>query len=114
MSKAIRIALISVGAIFAITLAAAIGWAWSRGGYWYVGHRMMGGFSGGLFMWPGMLLAVLLIVWGIALLLQVNKSSDRNSSRHTESALDILKKRYASGDELAREEFEQKKKDLLG
>jgi len=33
-------------------------------------------------------------------------------SRHTDSALDILKRRYAGG-EISREEYEAKKKELL-
>lgn len=40
---------------------------------------------------------------------------DRPSSRHkdTETAMEILRKRYAKG-EITREEFEQVKKDLQG
>jgi len=68
----------------------------------------MHGFWGGGFMmvfwW-----AVLLI--GIALLVKWIVSANKNHQA-TESALDILKKRYAKG-EISKEEFEERKKDLI-
>jgi putative membrane protein len=109
MSRAVKTAFISIGVILVIALLAAIGWAWSRTGYWYMGHRMMGGFGGGLFMGLGMLLVGLLVIWGVVILIRGNSDSQ---THHSESAFDILKRRYASG-ELTKEEFEQKKKDLL-
>jgi len=39
-------------------------------------------------------------------------SESEQAHTHTESAIEILKKRYASG-EISKEEFEEKKKDLV-
>lgn len=50
-----------------------------------------------------------LVVWAIISL--VNNSNRNDASAQQESALDILKKRYASG-EITQKEFEQMKKDL--
>ena len=55
-----------------------------------------------LFFW---FVVIGLIVWGIKTISQRNAASQ-------ESALEILKKRYARG-EIDKKEFEQKKKDLL-
>ena len=41
----------------------------------------------------------------------MNHASEHEQA-HTESALEILKKRYARG-EISKEEFEEKKKDLV-
>lgn len=51
---------------------------------------------------------VFLIKW-----LMEQGRTDRRMSPTEESALDILKKRYAKG-EINKEEFEQKKRDLIG
>jgi putative membrane protein len=66
-------------------------------GYWYYGG----------FMW-----LILLILLGAVFyfLLRTAKLKDPGNS-FTESALDILKKRYARG-EINKEEYDQKKKDL--
>jgi len=77
-----------------------------------MGYGMMGGTMG---FW--MLLHMLfwgLIVAGIILLIirMVTKTKGTALEPRQESALDILKKRYAKG-EIDKEEFEEKKKDLL-
>lgn len=63
------------------------------GGAWFLG----------LIFW-------ILIIAGIVLLIKYLWESGGAGGRH-ESALDILKKRYANG-EINKEEFEEKKKDL--
>jgi len=65
------------------------------------------GWLGMIFFWMVLILFIILLVkW----FLQPGKSEPRNQTQG-ESALDILKKRYARG-EINKEEFEQKKKDL--
>jgi putative membrane protein len=56
----------------------------------------------------------LLIIIGVVFLIfwTVNKVKRAEQKPEEESALDILKKRYASG-EIDKEEFEEKKKNLL-
>lgn len=63
--------------------------------------------SGG---WLMMIFWWVLIILGIVLLVKWI-SDQKGKTRHEESALDILKKRYASG-EISKEEFEEKKKHL--
>jgi putative membrane protein len=76
------------------------------------GHNeMMLGFG-----WWGMMIFWILVIIGIVFLVKwlvEQGRTDRKASESGESALDILKKRYAKG-EIDKEEFEQKKKDLLG
>jgi putative membrane protein len=69
---------------------------------------MMGGFGMG-FMW------IILIVIVIAVILLAKgylSPAKKESEPAGESALDVLKKRYARGD-IGKEEFEEKKKDLI-
>jgi len=68
------------------------------------------GWGGMIFQTLFWLVIVGLIIWGVKVI--VGQSGNRNSSTSADSALDILKNRYARG-EIDREEFEQKKKDLL-
>jgi putative membrane protein len=70
------------------------------------GHMMGYGYGGGL-MW---LIILLLVGIGVYFLLQVSKSKGSDVS-NIETPLDMLKKRYASG-EIDTEEFDRKKKDL--
>jgi len=61
----------------------------------------------GWFFW---LVIIAVVIWAIVTL--VNRSKEPFSSPpQRETALDILKKRYARGD-ISREEFQEKKKDL--
>ena len=71
--------------------------------------------SGGMGVWmiAGIVFWIVLIV-GVVLLVVwvVQKATGGALSRAEESILEILKKRYARG-EIAKDEFEEKKRDLL-
>ncbi|MDX2481460.1 MAG: SHOCT domain-containing protein [Desulfuromusa sp.] len=80
-----------------------------------MGRWMMGAGMG----WFGMIFMLVfwgLIIAGVVLLIKwlvQNTGSNRSSVAATDSkAMDILKQRYARG-EIARDEFESMKKDLL-
>jgi putative membrane protein len=81
-----------------------------------MGQGMMNGYDmmydyGWIYMILGMLLIVgivLLIVW---LIRQSGTESTRSSDRG-ETALEILKKRYAKG-EISKEEYERMKSDII-
>ncbi len=73
-------------------------------GYGY-GSSMM--YGGEIFGW----LFTILILIGLVLLIKYLWEGG-GAKRGEESALEILKKKYARG-EISKEEFEEKKKDLL-
>lgn len=73
------------------------------------GYGMMGGY-GGVFGWLFMLLFWLILFGFLVWLVIYLTQHQRRSTSH--NALDILQRRYAQG-EINKEEFEQKKKDLL-
>ena len=67
------------------------------------------------FWWFGpifMLIFWVLVIVGIVALIKWIGSQSRIEGRTEESAMDILKKRYAKG-EISKEEFEEKKKDIM-
>jgi putative membrane protein len=71
---------------------------WGFGGFWWIMPIIMVIFWG-------------LIIWGIiAFVRSVNKSRCCGTTQ-SESALEILKRRYASG-EITKEEFEEKKRAI--
>jgi len=68
-------------------------------------------------LWGGLMMLVfwIVVIVGIVILLKWLIEQTKSSSTHPaekETALDILKKRYAKG-EIGKEEFEEKKKDLI-
>jgi putative membrane protein len=87
------------------------------GGYegWHMGPGMMGGWGmgwfGTIFMFIFWVLIIIGLVFLIKWLIQTTKKAPE-SAQSSSRALDILKERYARG-EIDKEEFEEKKKDLL-
>lgn len=78
---------------------------------------MMGNFGYGyglgsfgmLFGWVFMIVFWALVIWGIVAFVQW--LAKQGSEKKEDTAMDILKERYAKG-EMTKEEFESKKKDL--
>ena len=117
MDKGLKTALIIGGVILAIVLivptiiGAVTGWQ----GYGYggmMGPGMMGGFGMG---WMSIFWIVVLglIIWAVVAAARgTGWSGNSDSGNRSESALGILKRRYARG-EINKEEFEERKKDLI-
>ncbi len=112
MNKNVKTSLIIGGIIVAILIIVPLVFALTSGAQ-YGGWGMMGGFGWWWFMPIFMVLFWGLVIWGIVALvrgLSGSRGSDSGSGR-PDSALEVLKKRYARG-EINREEYEEKKKDL--
>ncbi len=112
MSKGLRTGLIITGIVLAVLIVGSvvgrfIGW---RGTSWgMMGPGMMGGY-GGMWLMPVMMIVFWgLVIWGVVAFVRYGISGN---CKHTESALETLKMRYAHG-ELSKQEFEEKKKDLM-
>jgi putative membrane protein len=89
---------------------------WRGYGDWRMGPGMMNGWGmgwfGGIFMIVFWVLVIAGLIFLIKWLVQNTKTGAHSSSSSASSALDILKERYARG-EIDKQEFEEKKKDLL-
>jgi putative membrane protein len=115
MNKNVKIALITAGTILGVIIilplvsGAILGWpycGWDR-----MGPGMMPGF-GWMWLMPILWIAFLgLIVWAIVAAVRSSGESKGSDSTKAESAVEVLKKRYARG-EINKEEYEQKKRDL--
>lgn len=106
MNENLRNALIIGAVILALMIVSSI----VGGGAGMMGAGMMGG-GFGIFSWLIGLVILGLLIWGVVLLVKGIAGSGGGGLPAGESALEILKKRYARG-EINKEEFEQKKKDL--
>ena len=121
MDKGVRTFLIVGSVVVAVLiLVAAVFWlasGWGGGyrsgyGYGMMGPGMMWGFGGMWFMPIIMIVLWGLVIWGIVALVRGGSSSgNRGTSTYDDSALEILKRRYARG-EVTKQEFEERKKDL--
>ncbi len=82
-----------------------------------MGSGMMGGYGGYGMGWSGIIVMItfwVLLIVGLVFLIRYLATSSKNENPDTEgkdTALEILKKRYASG-EIDKDEFEERRRDL--
>ena len=117
MNKNIKTALIIGGVVVAILIIVPLIFGliggWQGYGYGMMGSGMMGGFGGFWFMPIIMIVFWGLVIWGIVALIRgVASPSNTGSSNQADSALEILKRRYARG-EITKQDYEERKKDLV-
>ena len=120
-SKNLKLVLIIGGVVVTLLIIVplivglATGWefcGYEKGGYRMMGPWMMGGFGMGWWM-PIVWIAILgLIVWVVITLTKRASGPSTQDSNKNISALEILKERYARG-EIGKDEFEEKRKDLM-
>ncbi len=116
MNKNVKTALIIGGILLALAIVVPLVWGavsgWQDGGWGMMGSGMLGGFSWWWFMPIFFILFWGLVIWGIVTLVRGLSGSRGSDSSRADSALEVLKKRYARG-EIDKEEYEEKKKDLV-
>ena len=116
MDKNVKTALIIGGIVIAVLIIVPLVFGvvsgWQYGDWGMMGLGMMGGFGGGWFMPIFMIIFWGLVLWGIVTLVRGLSGSRGSDSSAADSALEILKRRYARGD-INKEEYEEKKKDLI-
>jgi putative membrane protein len=115
MSKNVKIALITGGTVLGvlIILSVVFGaiYGWPYGGWGMMGPEMMGGFG---WMWLLPILGIVfvgLIIWAIVASIRGSHGAKGPDYSERDSALEVLKKRYARG-EISKEEYEEKRRDL--
>jgi putative membrane protein len=92
-------------------LIPAAAWAQERAGEWGWGMHPMAWMWGA---WGLGMMLMMLVFWGLVIagiVLGIRWLARRGDGRRPDSALEILRQRYARG-EINREEFEAKKRDL--
>jgi len=116
MNKNIKTALIIGGIIVAVLIGLprvfGLISGWQNGGWGMMGPGMMGGFGWMWFMPIFFIIFWGLVIWGIVALVRGLSGPRGYDSSKADSALEVLKKRYARG-EINKEEYEEKKKDLV-
>src|SRR4030043_1844314 len=113
MDKNIKTALIIGGVIVAILvivpLIFGLTGGWQGYGHGMMGPGMMGGYGWGWFMPIIMIVFWGLVIWGIVALVRgVTSPGSSGASNQVDSALEILKRRYARG-EITKQEYEERK-----
>ncbi len=83
-------------------------WPWYHGGF-----GGFGGFGGYWVMIAMMVIIFGLVIWGIVMLVRWVRHNDYHTTTitHSDSAMEILKTRYAKG-EISKEEFEEKRRAI--
>ena len=117
MNKNIKTALIIGGVVVAILIIVPLIFGlfggWQGYGYGMMGPGMMGGYGWGWFMPIIMIVFWGLVIWGIVALVRgVASPSNTGPSNQADSALEILKRRYARG-EINKQEYEESKINLI-
>lgn len=103
---------IILGVIIIVTLVSGAIRGWPYGGWGMMGPGMMAGL-GWMWLMPVSGIVFLgLIIWAIVAAVRSSRESKGSDSIRADSALEVLKKRYARG-EINKEEYEEKKKDLV-
>ncbi len=115
MDKNIKTALIIGGTIIALVIVVPLVFGavyGQQGGNWgMMGSGMWGGWM--ILMPIFFILFWGLVIWGIVALVRglSRPGGSESASGRSDSALEVLKKRYARG-EIDKKEYEEKKKDL--
>lgn len=117
MDKNLKLALVIGGIVVAILIVLPLGFGltrgWHGGGWGTPWPCMMGGFGGGWFMPVFMILFWGLVIWGVLALVRgtSHPSGRASDSSRPDSALEVLKRRYAAG-EISKAEYEEKRNDI--
>ncbi len=116
MNKNVKVALIIGGIILGVVIILPLVFGavsgWQYGGWGMMGPGMMGGF-GWMWLMPVFWIVFLgLIIWAVVTSVRSSSESRGSDSSKADSALELLKKRYARG-EIDKQEYEEKKKDLV-
>ncbi len=113
MNKILKIGLISAFTVLFASVGSGLA-EW-RGYGGHMGPGMMGWGYGTGWIWHIIMVAFwIAVIVGIIFLIRwlvISTSTGGRAARSEDSALEILKRRYARG-EINKEEFEEKKKDL--
>ncbi len=117
MNKNLKTGLTISGVVIGILLVISLLWGlfggWRSGSWGMMGPGMMGSYGFGWFMPLGMIIFWGLIIWGIvALVRYIASSSHSCATARASTPIELLKSRYASG-EINKDEFEEKKRDLI-
>lgn len=114
MNRDVKTALIIggviVGVLIILSTISGIATGWQDYGF-----GMMGSFGWGWFMPVFMILFWGLIIWAVVALVRglARQDGSESAGGRRDSAMEILKERYARG-EIKKEEYEEKKHDLGG